>query len=91
MSNDDRQSGATAAQMKDAPRDAIYIWVNNKLAYPRALARLLGREDLDIRSPVFFETDARFGHRGAIVIDHATRLTPRQAEGWAQWRSRFGK
>lgn len=79
-----RGSGQTTRKMQSAPYGAIYIWCNSGLEYPRALARHIGRQDLIIRSPAYFEN---FGYRGLripVVLDHATmeNMSPIQREGW---------
>lgn len=71
-----RQTGRTTRQIQNAPRGALYVWVNERLHYPRAL----GRGDLEFVSP------ASMGHRltgrrsGDIVIDHAACLTLEQLD-----------
>lgn len=65
--------------MANAPIGAVFVWVNADFARPLALAKKLGRVDLDIISP----TRAGNGYlRGrlipAVVVDHAARLSPRQ-------------
>lgn len=79
-----RQTGTTTQQMKDAPLNAIYIWVNDNVWYPKQLAFELGRTDLLIRSPaVLNHRDVLRATLIPIVIDHAARLTPIQ---WDVWR-----
>jgi hypothetical protein len=75
-----RQSGQTTDQMQAAPPHAIFIWCNDLTDYPRALARRLGRTDLQIE-PLSGLDD---GHRlrgvraPALILDHAARLSGRQ-------------
>jgi len=75
-----RGTGRTTKQMQDAPKGAIYIWVNQHLAWPRDLARKLGREDLQIVSPLYVDDFHKLAGRTltGIVLDHATDLTSRQ-------------
>lgn len=79
--NKDRQTGWTTAQIQLAPRGAIYVWpFVVSLAYPKSLARFLGRDDLEIIPEATFRMNRVAGRRNiAVVIDHATELT---AEGW---------
>lgn len=74
----ERGSGLTTKQMREAPVKAIFVWCNENRTYPRALARYLGRTDLRILSPEAIEHEMR-GFRGEVVVDHAARLTERQA------------
>lgn len=70
-----RGDGATTRQMLAAPIGSHYVWVNNRLEYPRCLALKLGREDLKIVSPDFFRFDDWEGIRfAAIIVDHAADL-----------------
>ncbi len=74
------KKGTTSQQMRDAPRGAHYVWISKALAYPRALAKHLGREDLIIVSPNFFAYKARgHGLRVKIIIDHGCVLPVTQA------------
>ena len=80
-----RQSGKTTSQMLDAPQEAIYIWCNTRLLYPKNLAKFLGRRDLEIVSiSVLDDTErvARGRVFSGIVLDHASRLTDRQRDGY---------
>jgi hypothetical protein len=80
----ERGTGQTSSQMNECPKGAVYIWCNNHLEYPRALALHLGRIDLDIRGPASLAPAQRYfaGKRlSGVVLDHASRLTSRQIEG----------
>lgn len=68
--SDERGTGATTRQMKEAPPDAVYLWCNDRMYYPQSLARDLGRADLRVVSPYWLEGGCR-GWRGPLVIDHA--------------------
>lgn len=76
-----RANGITSMQMLLAPQDAIYIWCNNSLGYPRDLAKYIGRRDLKIYGPSHLG-DARLAghHLTGIVVDHAAHLTEFQYE-----------
>ena len=78
-----RCDGTTTKQMTEAPRDAIFVWCNGHLDYPRRLAQHLGRKDLRIEGPTFFENRWR-GLRRPVVVDHAAArmMTRQQREGW---------
>ena len=76
-----RGTGRTTKQIKEAPKNAVYVWVSGDAHYPRRLARELGREDLEIVGPTWIEN---YRWRGVgslnVVIDHAAYsfLTNRQ-------------
>lgn len=85
----DRQAGATTIQMKEAPKGALFVWVNHHLAYPKALARRLARDDLKIVSPDFLAgSSATQSDWPAVVVDHAARLTSGQADALGYIRAR---
>jgi len=83
MDDDARGSGRTTLQMLGAPRNAMFVWVNDTLAIPRYLARKHDREDLRIEGPRILERPLRL--RGleisAIILDHAVHLTALQEKG----------
>lgn len=84
-----RGSGTTSKQMKEAPIDALYIWCNHDLFYPRELATRLGRLDLRIERPSFLSGDAwRRLYFTDIVVDHATALNDEQRTAFNSIRSR---
>ena len=66
-----RGSGVTRSQMKEAPRDAHYLWVSSQLEYPRLLATLIGRDDLRIIGPALINRHRFYGRKFRLVIDHA--------------------
>jgi len=71
-----RQTGKTIEQMKVAPQNAVYVWLNGHTLYPEDVARSMGRGDLKIVSPSWLESDAWRGQKfTAIILDHATNLT----------------
>lgn len=67
-----RGSGRTTRQMLDAPKDAVFIWCNGILQYPRQLAVKHGRSDLHIVGPEWLE-DYKYVGRPltGVVVDHA--------------------
>ncbi len=74
----ERRSGETTKQMEEAPKDAVFIWVNEHLSYPRDLARKLGRDDLFIKSPSWLEKNYYGLSLTGVVLDHAVYLNERQ-------------
>lgn len=72
-----RGAGRTTQAMLAAPKDAYYVWCNERLDYPRRLAQHLGRNDLKIIAPA----DLRYlrmplsGGRPAVAVDHFARLS----------------
>lgn len=78
-----RQTGRTSRQLSEAPPGAIFVWLSGNLAYPRALARFLGRTDIGFKPLEWLRWGSELG-RGElkIVVDHAARsfCDPRQAE-----------
>ena len=81
MTNE-RQSGRTAAQLRDAPKGALFVWCNDVPAYARALADSLGRADPHIEALSVLEHGGfRLGLGRAIVLDHAIVSTPKIAAG----------
>ena len=79
-----RGTGRTAKQIHDAPKGAIYVWVNQHLGYPRDLAANLGRNDLQIVSPMYLDYIDKLAGRTitGIVLDHAADLTNRQYDNY---------
>ena len=76
-----RGTGRTSDQLKAAPKGAVYVWVNNRLNYPKRLALDLGREDLEIVAPSWLEYNRFMGRiMSGLILDHAVNLTDRQRE-----------
>lgn len=75
-----RGAGRTTEQMKQAPKNAYYVWCNRHLNCPVGLARRLGRIDLRIVSPGWLRDSWRGLplHPGDVVLDHA--IQPRQLD-----------
>lgn len=77
-----RRSGETTRQMQGSPNCAVFVWCNARLDYPSALARHIGREDLQIKAPSWFENRWRGLELTGVVVDHAARLSDRQWDGY---------
>ena len=77
----DRGTGATTQQMQDAPKGAVFVWCNNRLEYPRALARKIGRDDLSIVSPYWLERGWAGQKFTDLVVDHACSLSAGEQNG----------
>lgn len=77
---DARGSGQTAQQMQAASFEAVFVWCNNSLHYPRDLARHLGRTDLRIVSPSWVGSGQAQGCAHTIIVDHAAALSLRQRD-----------
>lgn len=76
-----RQNGQTTNQMLEAPKDALYIWCNDSLSYPKALAQYLGRGDLQIFGLSALNGDKLRGRVFTdIIVDHAAKLNLDQWE-----------
>ena len=74
---DPARVGRTSLQMLRAPTAAVYVWCNSMLDYPRAIARHVNRNDLQIVAPEWL--DSAHGLRDAIIVDHSCRLNDRIA------------
>jgi hypothetical protein len=74
-----RGTGITTRQIKEAPKGAVFVWLNSHVDYPKRLARELGREDLDIVPKSRLTPDNWCGRRlTGVVVDHACQLDDRQ-------------
>lgn len=82
-----RGSGRTTAQMRRAPANAVFIWCNVHLDYPRRLAKRLGRDDLTVVSPSWLLNDS-WGISREVVLDHATVLSPAQVVALIDYQAR---
>lgn len=69
----DRGVGRTTQQMRDARVGAVFIWCNDDLEYPRALAARLNRRDLQIIGPLRGIETLYGRRRASVVVDHAVR------------------
>ena len=91
-----RGTGITTKQILNAPKDAIFIWVNDSLFYPRNLAISLNRADIEIHPPSFLSYHRLKGNLREIVIDHAAffSLTESQFDSYQRhqnWIKSRGK
>lgn len=70
-----RGEGTTTRQMQEAPQNAVFIWCNDVLEYPRRVAARIGRTDLKIVGPVWLDDERWRGlEPTSIVADHALIL-----------------
>lgn len=77
--------------MEEAPKGAIFVWCNRHVDYAWALAKKLGREDLQIRDPSWLEHRWRGLKLTGVVVDHAARLTNEQWDGFQGALARVGR
>jgi hypothetical protein len=64
--------------MEGAAKNALFVWCNGGLQYPKELARRLGREDLEIVSPDYITSDRWRGREFSdVVFDHAVSFHPK--------------
>lgn len=84
----ERGTGRTTEQMKAAPQGAIFVWCNGHVSYPRNLSRGIGRGDIRIETPSYFE-NRWHGYCGPLVVDHATLeyLDKQQRHGYLEMMS----
>lgn len=78
------QTGITTRQLLAAPDGAIYIWVGAAMAYPRALAKKLGRDDIRVVPASWLVSKDRFidvDSATHIVLDHGLLLTQSLRQG----------
>jgi hypothetical protein len=69
---DNRQTGRTTQQIKNAVFGAVFVWVNSDIKYPTALAAKLGRHDLEVRPLSWLKPQNVRGRRfSGVVVDHA--------------------
>jgi hypothetical protein len=72
--NQNRGTGRTAKQIKDAPINSIFVWCNNNTYYPKHLARSIGRHDLNI-TRLAVDCERFLGVDSVIIVDHAAELS----------------
>jgi hypothetical protein len=73
---DIRGSGRTTKQMQEAPLNAIFVWNNAQLDYPKSLASKIARNDLVIVPPGWVRLGGWVGRRvPGLVIDHGCVAT----------------
>lgn len=66
-----RGTGRTTQQMLNAPLNAVFVWVNHNLFYPKKLAQQHGRQDLKIVGPTWLEERFLGQQISGLIIDHA--------------------
>lgn len=66
----DRGTGRTTQQMKDAPKDAVFVVSVGEIDYARRLARALHRSDLLVIGAYRIEERLQ-GGRTPVIVDHA--------------------
>ena len=87
--------GLTSSKMRSAPIGAYYVWVNSSLYYPKALARHVGRVDLQILRPSDLSAHSLEKLLGRtplpIVLDHACQemLSNEELLGYHELRRRY--
>ena len=70
-----RGNGETTRQMQDATQDAVFVWCNDDLDYPKLVAARVGRSDLKIVGPNWLNDETwRSLELTGLVIDHTTLL-----------------
>ena len=85
-----RGTGRTTKQMKEAPQNAVFIWgTPGSIEYAVDLARKIGREDLQIKTPVWLKDQWKGLRLTGVVVDHAAPLSSEQAEGLQKARIRL--
>jgi hypothetical protein len=81
-----RGEGTTTKQIKNAPENAVFVWCNNHIEYPKRLALDLGREDVRVvRKDWILRPNNYKGMRLEVVFDHAfktERIREREAYRW---------
>lgn len=81
MFKETRQSGRTLKQLKNAPKNAVFIWCNHYLDYPIKLLHKINRLDIYVVSPSWLEGNSWLGLKiTGIILDHATKLSHHQLE-----------
>lgn len=81
MPRDGIPQGSTTQQMNEASQGALYIWPNDLLDYPKALARHLGREDLVIVAPYYLDHFESWAKRWPeVIVDHGATLNLKRTE-----------
>lgn len=76
-SDPNRSTGRTTKQIKEAPPNSIYVWLNDHLQIPRRIAENLGRVDIKFYSYGEFQGKVNQLYRGTkgkqnVIFDHAT-------------------
>lgn len=90
MIGTDRGTGRTTEQMQSAPLNAVFVWCNGDLAYPKMIADKIDRRDLKIVSPMWLRDNRWRGLRcGGIIVDHAENLSIAEYESLYEARIYF--
>jgi len=85
-----RGSGMTTYQIRNAPKRAVFIWVNSDLSYPKTIARKENREDLRIVSPSWLSEQTWRGlELSGVIVDHAAWLNDEQYTALENLRTRI--
>lgn len=70
-----RRTGRTAEQLNNAPKGAVFVWCNDRIAYPRDLADSLERKDITVRPLSWLQKQYVIGIRPVhVIVDHAAEL-----------------
>lgn len=81
ITRDDRQTGRTTKQIKNAPKGSVFINLASANDYIPRLCCHLGRNDLQLKSPRWLD-ESFYGHAREtnVIVDHAVELTTQQSE-----------
>lgn len=76
----DRGTGRTTNQILYAPLNSVFVWCNERIDYPKDLARKLGRNDLKIVGTSILDHEGQRlrGITNDVILDHATELNDEQ-------------
>jgi hypothetical protein len=68
--------GRTSRQLQDAPQGALFVWCNERISYPKGLARFLKREDIEVL-PLSALSFVGMCNRcpSVVIVDHAANLS----------------
>lgn len=86
-----RGTGITTRQLQHLPKNGVFIWCNNDISYPQALARKIGRPDIKIYRRGILLSPYRLSGMTLTEVwcDHACERTKEEWRGWADIRSRI--
>jgi len=77
----DRGTGITTRQILGAPREAVFVWCNGHVIYPQALAKTLGRSDLEVRPLSWLQLRNVMGRTfTGVVVDHGAEIGDNERE-----------
>lgn len=81
-----RGTGRTKKQIEDAQQGSIFVWCNNRIDYPKQLAKSIGRSDVRIEGKSWLCSERIRGiDPFKIIVDHAffhARVMHEQYEGF---------